>query len=293
MDQFIAVSSFIVLYGVSYGVVLFTLSIGLVLTLGLMRVLNLAHGAFAAIGGYIAVSLMNGLGIPFLPAALLAGLAVAALSVPIERFFYVPLYRANELDQVLMTIGLMFLTTASLNLVFGPDIVPAKLPPWLAANVDLGVRTFQAYRIFIVAMGLVMMLGLWLLFDRTHFGARLRAAVDNPGMAAATGINVRRLFSAAFALGSFLAALGGALGFALLPLEPLYPFKYLTLMLIVVALAGFGNVKASAGAAILVGVVDTAARYLYPVTGAFFVYGVFVLFMVFRPEGLLAGKSTS
>ncbi|MFM9885174.1 MAG: branched-chain amino acid ABC transporter permease [Burkholderiales bacterium] len=291
MDQFVAATSFIVLYGVSYGVVLFTLSIGLVLTLGLMRVLNLAHGAFAAIGGYIAVMLTNSYGVPFLAAALIAACIVAAFSVIVERVFYVPLYRANELDQVLMTIGLMFLTTASLNLVFGPDIVPARLPEWLSVNVDLGVRTFQAYRIFIVATGVVLILGLWLLFDRTHFGARLRAAVDNPGMAAATGINVRVLFSVAFALGSFLAAFGGAVGFALLPLEPLYPFKYLTLMLIIVALAGFGNVKASVGAAILVGVVDTASRYLYPVGGAFVVYGVFVLFMIVRPAGLLSGKA--
>ncbi len=291
MDQFVAATSFIVLYGVSYGVVLFTLSIGLVLTLGLMRVLNLAHGAFAAIGGYVAVMLTNSYGVPFLAAAIIAACIVAAFSVIVERVFYVPLYRANELDQVLMTIGLMFLTTASLNLVFGPDIVPARLPEWLSVNVDLGVRTFQAYRIFIVATGVVLILGLWLLFDRTHFGARLRAAVDNPGMAAATGINVRVLFSVAFALGSFLAAFGGAVGFALLPLEPLYPFKYLTLMLIIVALAGFGNVKASVGAAILVGVVDTASRYLYPVGGAFVVYGVFVLFMIVRPAGLLSGKA--
>ncbi|MFN0304512.1 MAG: branched-chain amino acid ABC transporter permease [Burkholderiales bacterium] len=293
MDQFVAATSFIMLYGVSYGVVLFTLSIGLVLTLGLMRVLNLAHGAFAAVGGYIAVTLTNSYGVPFLAAAIIAACVVAAFSVIIERVFYVPLYRANELDQVLMTIGLMFLTTASLNLVFGPDIVPARLPEWLTVNVDLGVRAFQAYRIFIVATGVVLILGLWLLFDRTHFGARLRAAVDNPGMAAATGINVRGLFSAAFALGSFLAAFGGAVGFALLPLEPLYPFKYLTLMLIIVALAGFGNVKASVGAAILVGVVDTASRFLYPVGGAFVVYGVFVVFMIVRPAGLLSGKAVT
>lgn len=290
MQELLAAASFIALYGVSYGVVLFTISVGLVLTLGLMRVVNLAHGAFAAIGGYVAVSLMNGLGVPFLVAVIAAALLVGAASVIVERLAYVELYGASELDQVLMTIGLMFLATAGLNLVFGPDVVAAKLPPWLAANVDLGFRTFQAYRIFVVAVGLVLIVALWLVFDRTQFGAKLRAAVDNRGMAEAIGIDVRKLYSAAFALGSGLAALGGAVGFAMLPLEPLYPFKYLTLMLIVVALAGMGNLKASAVVAILVGIVDTAARYLFPVVGAFIVYGVFVALMLWRPDGMFVTR---
>lgn len=290
MEQFLAGASFVALYGVSWGVVLFTISVGLVLTLGLMRVVNLAHGAFAAIGGYVAVALMDAAGMPFVLAALVAAVVVGVASVVVERLAYTSLYTASELDQVLMTIGLMFLATASLNLVFGPDVVPAKLPPWLAANVDLGFRTFQAYRIFIVAVGIVLIVLLWILFDRTQFGAKLRAAVDNRGMAEAIGIDVRRLYSFAFALGSGLAALGGAVGFAMLPLEPLYPFKYLTLMLIVVSLAGHGNLKASAGVAILVGIVDTAGRYLFPVGGAFIVYGVFVALMLWRPDGLFAGR---
>jgi branched-chain amino acid transport system permease protein len=255
--------AFVLLYGVSYGVILFTISVGLVLTLGLMRVINLAHGAFAAIGGYLAVAMMNAAGIPFAAAIVIAVAATAALSAVIERLFYVHLYSASDLDQVLMTVGLMFLTTATLNLFFGPDIIPGKLPPLLAANVDLGFREFQAYRIFIVILGAALMVGLWFLFDRTEFGARLRAAVDNRGMAEAMGIDVGRLFTTAFVLGSALAALGGAVGYPIFPLEPLYPFKYLTLVLIVVSLADFGNIKASAGAAILIGIVDTAGRYLF------------------------------
>lgn len=291
MEQWVAASSFIALYGVSYGVVLFLISIGLVLTLGLMRVVNLAHGAFAAIGGYVAVSFMNAFGVPFVLAAFLAAIVVGLGSIAVERLAYVHLYAASELDQVLMTIGLAFLGTASLNWLFGPDVMPAQLPPALAARVDLGIRTFQVYRIFVVALGAALVLALWLLFDRTQFGARLRAAVDNRGMAEAIGIDVRRLYSIAFALGSGLAALGGAIGFAMLPLEPLYPFKYLTLMLIVVSLAGMGNVKASAVVAILVGVVDTAARYLFPVIGAFLVYGIFIALIVWRPHGLFAART--
>lgn len=289
MQEILAATSFIALYGVSYGVVLFTISVGLVLTLGLMRVVNLAHGAFAAIGGYLAVSLMNG-GVPFVLAAIASAILVGAASIAVERLAYVTLYTAPELDQVLMTIGLMFLATASLNLVYGPDVVPARLPEWLSSNVDLGFRTFQTYRVFIVAVGLVLIIGLWIVFDRTLFGAKLRAAVDNRGMAEAIGIDVKRLYSVAFALGSGLAALGGAVGVAMLPLEPLYPFKYLTLMLIVVSLAGHGNLKASAVVAILVGVVDTAARYLFPVVGAFIVYGLFVILTLWRPDGLFVAR---
>ncbi len=290
MEPFFAGASFIALYGISYGIVLFMLSVGLVLTLGLMRVVNLAHAAFAAIGGYVAVGLMNTLGMPFVAAALASALLVGVGSLLIERLVYTSLYQASELDQVLMTIGLMFLTTASLNLVFGPDVVPARLPAWLMQGLDLGFRKVQTYRVFVIALGLALITLLWLLFERTQFGARLRAAVDNRSMAAATGIDVRRLYSLAFALGSALAAFGGAIGFAMLPLEPLYPFKYLTLMLIVVSLAGMGNLRASAGVAVLVGVVDTAARYLLPVAGAFVVYGVFVVLTLWRPNGLFAGR---
>jgi branched-chain amino acid transport system permease protein len=290
VEAFLGAVTFIALYGVSYGVVLFTISIGLVLTLGLMRLINLAHGAFAAIGGYVAVILMGNHGVPFWLATVIGVVAVMAISVPVERWFYRPLYDAGELDQVLMTTGLMFMVTAALNFLFGPDIIPARLPPSLAANVDLGIRTFQVYRIFIIALGAVLVVGLWLLFERTEFGARLRAAVDNRGMAEAMGINVGQLFSIAFAIGSGLAALGGAVGFPMFALEPLYPFKYLTVILIVVALAGFGNVRASIGAAILVGIIDTAGRYLMPVGGAFFVYAFFVVVMGWRKAGSLVRR---
>ena len=276
--------SFILLYGVSYGLVLFTISIGLVVTMGLMRVLNMAHGVFAALGGYITLTLMNQFSVDIAWAILAAACVVALLSLPIERLFFVRLYTAPELDQVLLTVGLAFIGIAALNLFFGPDPLPSRLPPSLAANVDLGIRTFQVYRIAIVVLGLLLMLALWLVFERTSFGAKLRAAVDNRGMAEAIGINVDRLFSAAFALGCALAAFGGALGYAILPLEPMYPFKYLTIILIVVALTGFGNIKSAAWIAIAVGIIDTAGRLLVPSFGAFIVYLFLIGMMIWRNE---------
>jgi branched-chain amino acid transport system permease protein len=274
--------AFIVLYGVSYGMVLFTISIGLVVTMGLMRVLNMAHGVFAAFGGYVALTLMNQYAMSLWVALLIAIAVVALFSVPIERLFFARLYTGSELDQVLLTVGLAFLGVAVLNLLFGPDPIPAALPKLLAGDVDLGIRKFQVYRVVVVAVGIALMLMLWIVFERTGFGAQLRAAVDNRGMAEAVGINVKRLFMAAFALGCGLAALGGAMGFVILPLEPMYPFKYLTIILIVVALTGFGNIKSAAWVAILVGIVDTAGRFLVPSFGSFIVYFVLIGIMMWR-----------
>jgi branched-chain amino acid transport system permease protein len=286
MQEFVSTISFIIFYGVSYGVVLFTISIGLVVMMGLMRVINLAHGAFAALGGYLAASLMNNLAVPFWLAVPAAVLAVAAFSVVVERLVYVHLYTASELDQVLLTVGLAFVAVAGLNFIFGPNVYPAKLPEVLSLNVDLGIRKFQLYRLFLIVDGAVLFLVLWHVFDRTSFGARLRAAVDNRGMAQAIGIDVPRLFSLVFALGCGLAALGGALGFAILPLEPMYPFKYLVLVLIVVSLSDFGNIKTAAWVAIFLGVADTGCRYFFPNVGAFIIYAILIGLIVRKHAGL-------
>ena len=289
MQQYLSGATFIALYGISYGVVLFTISIGLVLMLGLMRVVNLAHLAFAAFGGYLALSLTNNYAMPLALSIPIAVIMVAAFSVILERICYVRLYRASELDQVLMTIGLMFLAVASLNLLFGPNVLPGQLPPELAASLDIAGHRMQVYRLFVVAVGAALLLALWIIFDRTGFGARLRAAVDNSTMAQAIGIDVSRLFSVAFALGTGLAALGGAVGYAILPLEPLYPFKYLALVLVVVVLTGVGNIKASAGVAVFVGVMDTACRFIFPAFGAFFIYVLLIGLVLWRDRGLFAG----
>jgi branched-chain amino acid transport system permease protein len=278
---------------VSYGLLLCIISIGLVVTMGLMRVVNLAHGAFAAIGGYLAMGLLTPLGMPFGLAIVVAVIAVAAFSLAVERLLYVHLYGASELDQVLMTVGINFLVVAGLTLAFGPNVLPTRLPPSLSTSVDLGFRSFETYRLVVFAVGIVVIGGLWLAFERTNLGAQLRAAVDNRTMAQAIGIDVPRLFSIAFATGSALAALGGALGAPLLPLEPLYPFKYLILVLVIVALSGFGSIKAPVFVAIFVGIVDTAARYFLPDTGAFAIYVLLIVLMVLRPDGLLARRSST
>lgn len=282
---------FILLYGLSYGLVLCLIALGLVVTMGLMRVINLAHGAFAAIGGYVAISLMQQQGWPYALALPAAVLAVAALGVVMERLLYVHLYKRGDLDQVLVTIGVNFVVIALVTMLFGPNMVRMQLPDYLKGNIDIG-RDIELYRIVAAGICLVVIGGLWWVFERTSTGARLRAAVDNRGMAQAMGMNVPVLFSATFALGCGLAALGGILAAPMLPIEPMWPMKYLVLVLVIVALAGHGQVTASVAVAVIVGIVETAGRYLFPQFGGFFIYLLLITLMIWRPDGLLARRRT-
>jgi len=282
--------AFILLYGVSYGLVLCLIAVGLVVTMGLMRVVNLAHGAFAAIGGYIAVDLSMNWGIPFPLAVCVAVVLAAILGFFAERIFFVSLYKAPELDQVLLTVGLSFLVIAALSLCYGRNVYPLILPTYLQGSVNLGFRDFEIYRLVVVVVSTAVIAGLWLGFERTDLGAKLRAAVDNRSMTQATGINVPRLFSLTFALGSGLAALGGALGAPMLPLEPYYPFKYLVIVLIIVALSGHGSLRGAIGVSIMIGVLETAVRLIWPEIGAFLIYFVLIVLIVWRREGLFARR---
>jgi branched-chain amino acid transport system permease protein len=292
MEQMLSAALFVLLYGVSYGLVLFTIAIGLVITMGLMQIVNLAHGAFAAIGGYIAVSLMNAAGVPFLAALCAAVVVVVLLSFVLERLIYARLYGASHLDQILMTLGVNFIVIGAITILFGPNVYPVSLPGFLQGSVDLGLRQFEVYRIFVIGLGVAVVICLWALFERTRFGAKLRAAVDNRSIAQVIGIDVDRLFLLAFGIGSGLAALGGAVGAAMLPLEPYYPMKYLMLVLVVVALSGYGNIRASLGVAIIVGLIDTAGRLLVPALGGFAIYLLLILLTVWRPDGLFGGRAS-
>jgi branched-chain amino acid transport system permease protein len=284
--------AFILLYGLSYGLVLCLIALGLVITMGLMHVINLGHGAFAAMGGYLAISLMQQQGWSYALAVPAAVMAVAAFGVLAERLLYVRLYKRSHLDQVLVTIGFNFVVIAIITMLFGPNIVRMELPAYLRGNIDLGIREFELYRVVASGICIVIIGALWWVFERTSTGARLRAAVDNRGMAQAMGMNVPLLFAATFALGCGLAALGGILAAPMLPMEPMWPMKYLVLMLVIVALAGHGQVTASVAVAIIVGVVETAGRYLFPQFGAFFIYLLLIGLMVWRPNGLLVRRQT-
>ena len=272
--------------GIASGMLLFLISVGLSVTLGLMNFVNLAHGAFAMVGGYVCVTLLNRLGVPFLLSLPLAALASAAVGVLLERVLYRRLYGATHLDQVLFSISLVFMSMAAATYFFGANQQPLLLPEFLRGQFKLPGLDMGVYRLFlIVASGLIAW-GLQALVSGTRFGAQLRASVDNPRAARGVGINVERIFTLTFALGTALAGLGGAMGVEMLGLDPGFPVKYVVYFLIVVAVGGSGSITGSLVASLILGVVDVAGKYYLPEVGAFLIYAVMVVTLVFRPQGL-------
>jgi branched-chain amino acid transport system permease protein len=283
----------ILLGGMAAGMVLFIVSVGLSVTMGLMGFVNLAHGAFAMLGGYVIVLSMRHWGLPF-PAALAFGfVAVAAVSVVFERLLYAPLYRATELDQVLLTIGLNFALIAAVTLGVGPETQTVELPEWLRGQTDLGLLEYRTYSLMLIVAGTALMLALLFGFERTRIGARIRAAVDNRRMAQSMGVDVNRLFTLTFALGSGLAAIGGGLGAEILGLDPQYPFRYLAYFLIVVAVGGLGRISGVFFAAILIGVLDFVLKIYFPKGGTLFIYALTLILLLVRPHGLFGKRGSS
>ncbi|HET9733733.1 MAG TPA: branched-chain amino acid ABC transporter permease [Burkholderiales bacterium] len=280
----------ILLGGLAAGMVLFIVSVGLSVTMGLMGFVNLAHGAFAMLGGYVIVYSMRHWGLAFGAALLLGFAAVAALAVVLERTLYARLYRATELDQVLFTIGLVFVLIALVTLAVGPESQRVVLPAWLDGQTDLGFIKYRTYSLALIAAGTLLMLALWLGFERTRIGAKIRAAVDNRRMAESVGVDVGLLFTLTFALGSGLAAVGGGLGAEILGLDPQYPLRYLTYFLIAVAVGGLGRVTGVFFAALLIGVLDFTLKIYFPKGGTMFIYALTLVFLLARPQGIF-GKA--
>jgi branched-chain amino acid transport system permease protein len=276
--------------GAAFATVLYLVSVGLSITMGLLGIANLAHGSFAMAGGYVAFLLVNRMGVDFFLALAIAAIVVAAFSVVLERFVYAPVYAAGELEQVLLSMGLIFVSIAVAHFFFGPLPMTVAVPPVLRGQIDIGWRSFPAYRMFLIGFGIVVFFALWFAIERTSLGARIRAAVDNRAMAEGIGINTRILFTIVFALGSALAAIGGALGSEVISLTPFYPLEYLVYFLIVVAVGGLGTVSGPAFAALLLGVGDSACKILVPGFGAFFIYVAVFLILLVKPRGLFGRK---
>jgi branched-chain amino acid transport system permease protein len=272
--------------GLAYAMFLFIVSVGLSVTMGLMGFVNLAHGAFAMAGGYLVLTLTRSWGVPFLPSLVIVFLVVGAVSVIFERTLYARLYRATELDQVLLTIGLAFMAIAGFTYFYGPSPQSIRLPSYLTGQIEGGFRSFPTYRVFIIAVGAVLIAALWYVFERTNIGAKIRAAVDNRRMAQSIGIDVDRLFTLTFGIGSGLAALGGGLAIQLVGLSPSFALIYLVFFLLVVAVGGLGSFKGTLVAALILGIFDTAGKYLYADAGGFFIYAIAIAILLIRPAGL-------
>jgi branched-chain amino acid transport system permease protein len=274
--------------GVAYGMVLFVLACGLAVTLGLMNFINLAHGAFAMAGGYITATLMNRYGVPFLATLPLAFLGPALLGLLLEKTLYRHLYGRTHLDQVLFSIGLVFMAVAAVDYTMGSQQQLIQLPSWLQGRVDiLGVQV-GLYRSFIIAVCGILVVTLQLILTRTRFGSRLRASVDDPRIASGLGINVGAIFATTFAVGSGLAGLGGALGAEILGLDPTFPLKFMIYFLIVVTVGGTSGITGPFVASLVLGIADVAGKYYVPEIGAFVIYTFMIVILVLRPQGLFA-----
>ncbi|MDM0069703.1 branched-chain amino acid ABC transporter permease [Variovorax sp. J31P207] len=276
----------ILLDGIAYAMILFMITIGLSMTMGLMRVTNLAHGAFAMFGGFIAATLPARFGLPPYAAIVVAVAAVALAAVPIERLLIRRFYRRPELDQMLVTIGIMFVLIALADLLFGSALTTLKLPDSLAGSVDIGHRSVPVHRLVVTALGLGVLAALWFSVERSSFGIKVRAAVDNAPIAQTVGIDTARIYAFTFAAGAGLAALGGIAGAELLPMEPAYASKYLVTFLAVVAVGGHGTLFGSFLAALLLGMVDTTMKYLVPQLSSIAFFATMFLVLLVRPNGL-------
>ena len=285
MPHLLTIAVSILFDGLAYAMFLFITSVGLSVTMGLMGFVNLAHGAFAMAGGYIVVSLTRSLGIDFVPSLLISAVVIAVASVPFERGLYRRLYKSTDLEQVLLTIGLAFMAIAAFTYFYGPIPKSVPLPSWLEGDINLGFRSFPSYRAFLILIGAILITILWYAFERTNIGAKIRAAVDNRRMAESVGINVDLLFTLTFALGSGLAALGGGFAIQLFGLTPSFAVLYLVLFLIVVAVGGLGSLKGTLLAALVIGIIDTGGKYVYPQAGNFFIYAITVIVLLIKPAG--------
>jgi branched-chain amino acid transport system permease protein len=277
LSNFLTTWATLTVNGVAYGMILFLISSGLTVTLGVMRLVNLSHCGFAMIGGYIAMAAVDYLGFGLLASVPVAVIGTMIVAVAIERTLFRWTYGITELGQILMC-----------NILFGPNFHALPVPHWLAGNLTAAGVVVSAYRCFLIVVSSVIAIGIWYVVERTDFGARLRAAVDNPRMARCAGINVRFIFTITFTAGCGLAAVGGVLGTQMLPLEPYYALDYLILTLIVVATGGLGSLKGSFTAALLIGVIDTWGRYILPVGGGFVMYAIVLVVLLTRPHGLFA-----
>jgi branched-chain amino acid transport system permease protein len=276
--------------GFAYGMLLFLLSVGLSVTLGMMNFVNLAHCSFAMVGGYATVTLMNRFGWPFLATLPMAFLAGGFISLILERTLYRRLYRASDLDQCLLTIGIVFISVAAFAWFYSTEQQSARAPEYLRGSVEFMGINFAVYRLFLIVFGLGVTAALIYGLEYTRFGAQVRAAVDNRRMARGLGIDVDRAFMLTFALGGGLAGLGGALAIEVVGLDPTFALAYLVYVLIVVAVGGLGSIGGSFAAAAVLGISDMAGKYYFPWLGAFLIYLVMVGLLMWRPQGLFGKR---
>ncbi|MQA87542.1 MAG: branched-chain amino acid ABC transporter permease [Streptosporangiales bacterium] len=276
------------LNGLSFGGLLFLLASGFTLVFGLMRIVNLAHGAFYLVGGYIGFTTLLVTG-NFWLAALVGAVAVAVLGTFVERVLLRPI-RGQDMPEVLLTIGVAFVLGDLSLAIWGGDPVQLPIPGYLSGGVDLGVVSYPRFRIFVAVLGVAVGVALWFLQHRTRVGAIVRAGVDDREMIAALGVNIRLVFTGVFLFGAFLAGLSGVIGGTFLSLVPGADIEILLFALVVVILGGLGSLPGAAIGSALVGLIDSFARALVPELSFFTLFAPMAIVLVLRPHGLLGRR---
>ncbi|MFZ0122862.1 MAG: branched-chain amino acid ABC transporter permease [Xanthobacteraceae bacterium] len=277
--------------GVAYGMLLFIMSVGLSVTMGMMNFVNLAQASFSMLGGYVMVAVTQKLGIPFLVSLPTAFVVVGIASLVIERLIFRHFYGTDDLTQVLLTIGLIFMSIAIVTYFWGSTYQQVSVPPWLTGQQEVLGFTLERYRMFLVAVGGALALALVFGLERTRFGAIVRACVDNGRVARACGLNTDLIFAVTFAIGGGLAGLAGALSANLLGIDPNFPLRYLVYLLIVVSVGGMGTISGTLIAGLVLGIADVACKYYVPQIGGFVIYAITVAVMLWRPHGLLGRRA--
>jgi branched-chain amino acid transport system permease protein len=274
------------LNSVQYGLLLFLLAAGLTLIFGIMGVVNLAHGSFYMLGAYLAYALTGSIGNLFvaIPVGAVLSLAIGWL---LEKILFKHFYHRDHLDQVLLTFGLIYIFEELRSMLWGDDVHNVAIPASLDWSIKLTENlSYPAYRLFLLAVCLLLALGLWLLISRTKIGMKIRAGAFNSDMAQALGVNIVRLHALVFALGVALASLAGML---IAPISSIYPnmgSQVLIMCFVVVVIGGIGSVRGALTAALLVGLVDIFGKVLLPQFAGMLVYVLMALVLLYKPEGL-------
>jgi branched-chain amino acid transport system permease protein len=276
--------------GIAYGMLLFIMSVGLSVTMGMMNFVNLAQASFSMFGGYVVVMVTQQFGLPFLVGLPIAFVLVGVFSVVCERLIFRHFYGTDDLTQVLLTIGLVFMSIAVATYFWGSIYQRVDVPSWLSGQTPIGGLSLERYRIFLVVSGAILALIMIFGLERTRFGAMVRACVDNGRVANACGLNTQVIFAFTFAVGGGLAGLGGALAAPLLGIDPNFPLRYLVYVLIVVSVGGMGTISGTLVAGLALGVADAAGKYYFPQIGGFVIYAITIAVMLWRPRGLM-GRS--
>ncbi|WP_079527705.1 branched-chain amino acid ABC transporter permease [Halobacillus hunanensis] len=273
--------------GVSYGMLLFVITCGLALVFGILGVLNLAHGSLYMIGSYVAYSLTTTFTQSFWTALIVAPLAVAVIALVIERTLLRVTYQLGHLSQVLLTFGLAYVFHDLTKWIWGSNVLSIRVPDLLSGSVTIVGQTFPLYRLVVIGVGIIIAAGLWWIQNKTRWGAIIRAGLSDREMIGALGVNINLVFTTIFVLGGILAGFGGVVASPILGLYPDMEFQTLILALIVLVIGGLGSIAGTFTASVLVGVLETFGRYLFPELSMFLIFGLMAMILVWRPSGLL------